>query len=287
MEIGFAKYQVTGNDFIVINNFHTLAFIYHADIIRRLCHRQLGIGADGLITIEQAQGYDFSVTHYNADGNACKGLCGNGTRAAIHYAKYLGITGDQSFFSSIAGPHRGYWYNGSISLLFKDVELIQKLPTGYFVDNGNCHHIEIVDDVQAVDMQQLGFPRIKMAPFVEDGVNLNFVQLMQEYIVLRTCERGLEREPLSCGTGAVASALVVSRYYGWPSPIKVAMKGGSCWVTFKQLDNGQFRDIYLISPVVQSFLGMTTLQCCLSEPAYNQWILETYGDQQPTKKTTY
>ena len=259
MKLKFAKYQATGNDFIIIHNSEDQHYIYSPVVTRQLCHRQFGIGADGLITIEQKADYDFYMLHYNADGSRGGGLCGNGSRAALHYAQQLGLMTQKARFLAIDGLHAGHVADTNIHVSLQDVTLIQPMHQGYFLDNGTRHYIEVVDDVREIDMSLVGFSRRKMTPFEKEGVNLNFVQLTQGNLLLRTCECGLETEPLSCGTGAVASALVSSAYYGSQSPVEVVTQGGTLWVSFTKLSNGHFTDIHLIGCVEQTFHGVVDL----------------------------
>ncbi|WP_419241386.1 diaminopimelate epimerase [Cardinium endosymbiont of Nabis limbatus] len=259
MQLTFAKYQAAGNDFIIINNFKDQAYIYDPIVTQQLCHRQFGIGADGIITIEKKAGCDFALLHYNADGSQGGGLCGNGSRSALHYAQQLGIIDTKAHFMAIDGLHTGYIQADLIGLSLQDIHSIQPLDKGYFLDNGTRHYVEIVDAIERVDMQAVGFPRRNMHPFEEEGVNLNFVQLAAEdTILVRTCECGLPSEPLSCGTGVVASALVSSAYYGLKRPITAITKGGPLQVNFTRLRDGRFTDIYLVGRVYQSFHGMVT-----------------------------
>ncbi|AWN81721.1 diaminopimelate epimerase [Candidatus Cardinium hertigii] len=259
MQLPFAKYQAIGNDFILINNFDNL-FRYTPTLVQQLCHRQFGIGADGIVTIEKKEGYDFSILHYNADGSRGGGFCGNGTRCALHYAIHLGLVQQEAFFVAFDGIHTGYLRNDLIHLKLKDIDhAIQPLYTGYFINNGTNHYVEIVSNVAQVNMMTMGLAKRKMVPFEKEGVNLSFVQLMHDSIFVRTCECGLEYEPLSCGTGAVASALIASSYYGLKSPVKVVTKGGDCSVTFTSLPDGKFKDIYLNGPVYQVFQGIIRL----------------------------
>ena len=260
MQVKFAKYQAAGNDFIIINNFHEQQYTYDPIVTKQLCHRQFGIGADGIITIEKKAGCDFALLHYNADGSQGGGFCGNGSRSALHYAQQLSIIDQKAHFMAIDGLHIGHIHGGLIGLSLQDVGIIQPLNQGYFLDNGTRHYVEMVDAIEAVDMQIAGFPRRNMHPFEKEGVNLNFFQLAEDNTLLvRTCECGLASEPLSCGTGVVATALVSSAYYGQSSPITAVTQGGKFQVTFTRLPSGGFVDIHLVGPVYQSFHGMVHL----------------------------
>ncbi|MGI2257308.1 diaminopimelate epimerase [Candidatus Cardinium hertigii] len=256
MQLNFAKYQAAGNDFIIIDNFQDQYYTYSPVVTKQLCHRQFGIGADGIISIEKKAGYDFALLHYNADGSQGDGLCGNGSRSALHYAQVLGIIDQKAHFTAIDGAHIGYIRNQLVDLTLQDVTSIQPLASGYFLNNGTRHYVEMVDVVERIDMEAVGFPKRNMYPFEKEGVNINFAQLVEpDAIRIRTCECGLDSEPLSCGTGAVASALVSSAYYGLNSPVKVSTKGGKLQVTFTRLPDGRFIDIHLVGPVYQTFYG--------------------------------
>ncbi|WP_342265451.1 diaminopimelate epimerase [Cardinium endosymbiont of Philonthus spinipes] len=257
MQLTFAKYQAAGNDFIILNNFQDQHYTYDPVVTKQLCHRQFGIGADGVITIEKQAGCDFALLHYNADGSQGGGMCGNGSRSALHYAYQLGIVDKKANFMAIDGPHIGYIANDRVYLTLQDINVIQPLDKGYFLNNGTRHYVEQVDAIQAVPMEIVGFPRRNMHPFEKEGVNLNFFQLAEaDTIFVRTCECGLAAEPLSCGTGVAASALVSSSYYGLNSPITAITQGGTLQVTFTKLPDGRFTDIQLSGQVYPSFHGI-------------------------------
>lgn len=260
MQLNFIKYTATGNDFILINNFHHPHYTYDPMITQQLCHRQFGIGADGIITIEYKKGYDFSILHYNSDGSRGGGVCGNGARAALHYAEQLGLMKQSAYFWAMDGLHTGYIRNDLIYLGLKDVNRIIPIDKGYFIYNGTRHYVEFIDNVQAIDMKVMGFPRRKVKPFEKKGVNVNFVQIVGNTLLIRTCECGLESEPLSCGTGAAASALVASKYYGLTSPVEVITRGGKLWVEFNKLSKGHFTHIYLFGLVYKSFHGKVNIK---------------------------
>ncbi len=246
-------------------------YAYNPTSTQQLCHRQFGIGADGLLTLEKKEGYAFALLHYNADGSRGGGLCGNGSRAALHYAHHLAVATQKARFWAIDGAYTGVIQDAFVSLKLQDVADVQLLATGaYFVDNGTRHCVEMVDDVASIDMQTLGFPRRHMAPFEKMGVNLNFVQKIGDAIWIRTCECGLEVEPLSCGTGAVAAALAASVCYGLRSPIEVHTKGGVLWVTFRLVPARSFADIHLIGSVVQTFSGKIDLNTLTAHWHKNQ-----------------
>lgn len=258
MKHRFAKYQATRNDFILID-LTGQSYVYTHTLTQQLCHRQFGIGGDGIITIEKKIDFDFSMLHYDADGSPGGGLCGNGSRTALHYAQQLGFINQEACFMTIDGLHTGHVADKKVNVSIQDVHKIQSMASGYYLYNGTRHYIEIVEDVMHINMHKDGFPRGYIPPFEQEGVNLNFVEIQDNKIAIRTCECGLEVEPLSCGTGAIAAALVSSAYYGLQSPIEVYTRGGSLWVSFIRSPNGSFTNIYLIGFVNQTFSGIIDL----------------------------
>ena len=255
----FIKYQATGNDFILFDNFKDSHFIYDRVLVASLCHRQRGIGADGIITLDQSDGYDFALHHYNADGSRGGGLCGNASRAVLHYAHSVGLISRHATFMAFDGAHSGFVENDLVYFKLRDVDHIEPLQNGYFVDNGTRHFVEIGDSVMDMANYHESFAKRYMPPFEKEGVNLNFVEIQDQAIVVRSCECGLEQEPLSCGTGSVASALVCAAYFGLKSPIEVRTKGGTLWVQFEASNGRCFKNIFLIGPVCQTFGGFVDL----------------------------
>jgi diaminopimelate epimerase len=252
MQISFYKYHGTGNDFILIDNRHQQSNNYTIPLIQHLCHRRFGIGADGLILLQSHPQYDFEMIYYNADGS--QSLCGNGSRCAVDLANHLGIIGDKTYFLTTDGPHQALIQEKMIWLQIKDIAKIQPIGTDYFVDTGSPHYIRIVDDLVNLDVYHLGKTIRNQEPFQKVGTNVNFVQLEgNNTIAVRTYERGVENETLSCGTGVTAAALVASTK-GLKSPIQVNTKGGELQVHFTTTTQG-FTDIYLVGPAVRVFQG--------------------------------
>lgn len=252
MVLCFYKYQGTGNDFILIDNRKQPGINYTTALIQHLCDRRFGIGADGLILLQNHQQYDFEMVYYNA--NASQSLCGNGSRCAVHLARSLNMIGTKTRFLTINGVYQAAIKDAIISLHLKDVPAIQPLGTDYFVDTGSPHYVQLVDDVAKLDVMALGQSISNRQAFQKAGTNVNFVQVTgKNTIFVRTYERGVEAETLSCGTGAIAASLVAATK-GLMSPIAVATKGGQLQVCFKVSPQG-FTAIHLIGPAVMSFQG--------------------------------
>lgn len=258
MKIEFYKYEGAGNDFIMIDN-RDLGFVPEAKIINRLCDRHFGIGADGLILLENDTEVDFSMRYFNADGNEGS-MCGNGGRCIAWFAKNSGIDKSEFVFNAIDGLHSAAiiqeaMVDSIIKLKMIDVDDVLKMDGNHFVDTGSPHLLIDVNDVEDIDVFNEG-RKIRNGPsFNEDGVNVNFVQIKNNLIKIRTYERGVENETLACGTGSVAAALV-SMFVDktLESPINIKARGGDLKVYAKRTKNG-FSDIWLEGPAKSVFKG--------------------------------
>jgi diaminopimelate epimerase len=265
MHIPFYKYQGTGNDFIIVDNRESILETYATNLVRKLCDRHFGIGADGLIVLQNRHGYNFEMIYHNADGS--QSLCGNGSRCAVHLAKHLGIIDQEAYLLAIDGPHRAYIKGGLIHLRLRDVPEIQTLQNGYLLNTGSPHYVQQVDDDwEYLDVYKAGKEIRYAPPFQKEGVNVNFVRLQGDHtIVVRTYERGVEEETLSCGTGAVAAALSAATK-GYESPVTVYTQGGVLQVSFTKELPHHFQDIYLIGPASIVFKGEIDTSCMEETP---------------------
>jgi diaminopimelate epimerase len=250
IKIPFSKYQGTGNDFIIIDN-REFQMVLTKPIISKWCDRRFGIGADGLILISNHPEYDFEMTYYNSDGS--QSMCGNGSRCAVHFAKELGIINTETTFLSTDGVHHASLSEGLVKLSLHNVPSINKKDDGYFVNTGSPHHIKIVPDVSKVDIIGSGSVIRYSEAYKPDGTNVNFVELDGGKIRVRTYERGVEAETLSCGTGVTAAALTAS-IHNFESPVAIETLGGSLSVSFTKSDVG-FENIYLIGPAERVYDG--------------------------------
>jgi diaminopimelate epimerase len=257
--IPFYKYHGTGNDFILVDNItnHNAVFPHNPELIKSLCHRKFGIGADGFIFLEKHTPYDFEMVYYNSD--ASQSLCGNGSRCAIHLASYLGIINDTANFLAIDGPHQARIQDNLIYLQLHDVSTIQMVEEdNYFLNTGSPHYVRLVKNLEETDVIDLGKAINASQSFQNTGTNVNFVQLeANNQILVRTYERGVNDETLSCGTGVVAAALVASQRE-YTSPLCIITKGGKLQVSFCKDDTG-FSNICLIGPAAQVFQGAITI----------------------------
>ena len=251
----FYKYQGTGNDFIIVDNRLQLIGKNDSKRIAQLCDRRFGIGADGFIRLENDKNSDFKMVYYNADGNEST-MCGNGGRCTVAFAKFLGIINDVTEFVAIDGLHKAKIENEIIHLQMQDVSEIKLFKNHQFLDTGSPHHVEMVSDLKDFDVKRNGSKIRYGEPYNEAGSNVNFVeQESSDSFAVRTYERGVEDETLSCGTGVTAVALAMHNIGKTKSnTVRLKTEGGELKVTFTKNQNG-YNNIWLIGPAQQVFKG--------------------------------
>lgn len=257
MKVPFYKYQATGNDFVLIDN-RDGVYRFTIDQIKNICDRRLGVGADGLMLIERDSEFDFSLVYFNSDGS--ESLCGNGSRAAVALAAKLGMITGNSVFRAYDGEHKAELLDTeTVRLKMNDVAGVRQSPTHQYLNTGSPHYIQFTDKVAEIDVQTEG-RRIRYSPeFHPKGTNVNFVEgLAGNTIFVRTYERGVEDETLSCGTGVTAAALA-SASLGYHSPVHIKTKGGLLSVEFQGSAAAGFTDIFLIGPAKMVFQGVLEL----------------------------
>ncbi len=258
MKTQFYKYQGTGNDFILIDNRQTL---FNADnnLISKLCNRRFGIGADGLILLNNKPGYDFEMVYFNSDGKMST-MCGNGGRCVVAFANSLGIIINEAKFTASDGEHIAKIINSEndkriISLQMKDVEEIKVNKDNIIMNTGSPHYIKFAKRVEQLNVVKQGSKIRNSIEYLLDGINVNFVYKEKDSLFVRTYERGVEDETLSCGTGVVASALAFAiKNKKSISSIKVRTLGGNLNVSFQKVGS-KFYDIWLEGPVTLVYSG--------------------------------
>ena len=249
----FYKYQGTGNDFIIIDDRVSVFPIADKDIIAAICERRMGIGADGLILLRDHDKYDFEMIYFNSDGNQSS-MCGNGGRCIVAFAAILGIIENETVFMAIDGVHKARLNSEGVSLQMQEVKKIKRTISGLFLDTGSPHYVQMVDDFTTLNVDAEGRRIRNSANFMHDGVNVNFV-LDADPLEVRTYERGVEAETLSCGTGVVAVALAM--YYSniiKDNIVDIKTKGGILNVDFEEF-NGVYRNIWLSGDVSMVYAG--------------------------------
>ncbi len=253
--ISFFKYQGTGNDFVMIDNRGNLFPKGDLGLIARLCDRRFGIGADGVILIEEDEDSDFEMVYYNPDGS--QSLCGNGSRCAVMFANQLGIVQNSTSFRAIDGIHEAFIKSDRVHLLMHDVESFEQIGEDFLIDTGSPHYIKYVTGLDQKDMIKEGQTIRYSDRFKDEGVNVNLIEKSDRGLSIRTYERGVEGETLSCGTGCTAAALA----YGLDNQVEsVPLKamGGDLEVSFKREGKG-FKDIYLVGPAKRVFEGSISI----------------------------
>jgi diaminopimelate epimerase len=257
MELSFYKYQGTGNDFVMVDDRNHQVDEKDLELVRSLCQRKFGIGADGLILIRNHQDFDFEMIYFNADGS--QSMCGNGARCAVAFSKFLGIVKEKTYFLAIDGPHEAVVTGEQVELLMGNVTGIKESLGDYFVNTGSPHHVRFVENVQNYPVFEKGKSIRFDSCYSPHGTNVNFVeQISNDEVFVRTYERGVEDETLSCGTGVTAVALVIGSQNNRQS-VKIQTPGGHLSVRFHTDSEGGFRDIWLIGPAKMVFEGKITV----------------------------
>ncbi len=221
----FYKYQGTGNDFVVVDD-RAKTFNLNQEAIALLCHRRFGIGADGFMLLQEAEGYDFRMVYYNSDGTEGT-MCGNGGRCLVRFAADLGIVTEKAHFIAVDGPHLAYINPETISLQMMDVKGIEQHNDDYFTNTGSPHFVRFTKQVQFYDVKNTGSAiRYSEAYQPINGTNANFVEKLDDQtLFVRTYERGVEDETYSCGTGVTAAALVAKTFQNVQTPVKIKTLG--------------------------------------------------------------
>ena len=252
-DMRFYKYQGTGNDFVMLDDRAAHWDLANIPLVQALSHRKFGIGADGLILIRSHADYDFEVVYFNADGS--QSFCGNGARCAVAFAYFLGIISQHTRFLAIDGPHEASISDGLVSLKMGDVSEISESLGDAFVHTGSPHHVRWVEQLEDYPVFEQGQLLRHDPCYAPAGSNVNFMQQLGDAeIFVRTFERGVENETLSCGTGVTAAALVCGALTQ-QKDIQIRTLGGNLRVTFEGNAHTGFTNIWLIGPAQQVFSG--------------------------------
>lgn len=258
LKIRFFKYQGAGNDFVMLDD-RNIRYDLDQAQIAKICNRHFGVGADGLILLRQDEQADFRMVYYNADGREST-MCGNGGRCIAQFAYDLQVvkSSDMTFFA-IDGLHHAKILDHAVALQMVDVGEVQKYPTHYFLNTGSPHHVAFVEALDELDVKTKGKQIRYGAPYFENGSNVNFVEIQDNILVIRTYERGVEDETLACGTGVTAAAIVAyEQQLITDLPIKVKALGGNLEVNFEKV-NQTYRKVWLTGPAKFVFEGIIDL----------------------------
>ena len=274
MTIPFYKYQGTGNDFILIDQRQN-AYLKKTDTahINQLCDRRFGIGADGVMFLENKDGYDFEMVYFNADGSESS-MCGNGGRCLTAFAHSLGVFKDKCRFWAIDGEHEAVVKKATtkaslgkslwVELKMIDVKNIEMGNDYFLMNTGSPHYVVFVEDLTDINVYENGRAIRYSERFAKEGVNVNFVEILtqdptKQGIEVATYERGVEDETFSCGTGVTAAAIAFHLKKGEKGAsmsVPITTKGGQLSVKFqKNTERGTFENIWLCGPATQVFKG--------------------------------
>jgi diaminopimelate epimerase len=262
MPITFYKMNGSGNDFIIIDNRKGIVDNSSiATFVKSLCQRKFSIGADGLILIQPSTRVDFKWRFFNADGSEAD-MCGNGSRCISRLANQLGICGEHLKFETRVGIIEAIVKGSRVQIsmpiptLIKLDEEIEGIPNLSKINTGVPHAVVIVDDLDNTPVVRIGRLIRNHRAFMPDGTNVNFMQTINSnQTAIRTYERGVEDETYSCGTGAVACALIGAVKFGMQSPLTVQTHGGENLKVFFKKDDKTFSDIYLEGPTQLIYQG--------------------------------
>lgn len=260
MKIKFSKYQGTGNDFVMIDNRQSVFPKGNTKLIEQLCDRRFGIGADGLLLLENDSETDFRMVYFNSDGNESS-MCGNGGRCIVAFAKKLNVIDKNTtvFIAADGLHHATILDDGNISLQMKDVDAIKIEESYVFMNTGSPHHVMMVEELQLFDVKTMGAQIRYSDLYGKEGSNVNFVkQIGDDQFALRTYERGVEDETLSCGTGATAAAIAMFAIGNTVSnQIELKVEGGKLAVSFDN-DGTVFTNVLLQGPAALVYEGEVT-----------------------------
>ena len=257
MEYHFSKYQGTGNDFIIFD-VKKQPVNLTTEQIRMICDRRFGVGADGVILFEDSEKFDFRMLYFNADGKEGS-MCGNGGRCIVHFAFQQQYIKNETIFNAADGIHKAIVNadNSSIiALLMQDVQTLEVSEDFVYLDTGSPHYVKFVTNADEIDVVVEGRKIRYNDRFSKIGTNVNFVEIRNDELYVRSYERGVEDETLSCGTGVTASVLAAAATgrIKNKNSVNVKTKGGMLRVEYNVKGMG-FTDIYLVGPAVYVFEG--------------------------------
>ena len=254
----FTKISATGNDFILFDNRNGKLNGEEHEFFQHICQRRLSVGADGILLLNNSDQHDFSLLYFNSDGHIGE-MCGNGARAAAYYAYSIEISSNNVAFDVLGVEYQAEILKEGVKLSMPPpVEIKMKpdvveesfLEEGGYLNVGVPHYVLFADDIDRIDVQNIGRKYRYHKAFSPWGTNTNFVRIMGEQkLKIRTYERGVEEETLACGTGTISSAIMANKQKDLTTPIEVEARGGTLFVDFdKTLKNitltGNVRIVY-------------------------------------------
>lgn len=260
MRLAFSKYQGTGNDFIMLDNTSRNYDNLSIPDIQQVCQRKFGIGADGLIMLQQHEAYDFEMRYFNADGT--QSFCGNGARCSVAFAGALGLLKSvHAHFLAIDGPHEAWLCGSEVKLKMAAVAPIQILENSFQLHTGSPHYVLLDTNHEAAHVLEIGQQIRYNETYQKEGINVNLLEITASGIRVATYERGVEAETLSCGTGVTAAALVYAQLQQiQKGSVQVLTKGGQLAVAWQTNPDASFSEVFLTGPAQHVFNGSYELE---------------------------
>lgn len=255
-KVRFSKYQGAGNDFVLVDNRDNSFDRANETLVKKLCDRRFGIGADGLMLLQNKENYDFEMIYYNADGREGS-MCGNGGRCIVAFAHDLGIVTDSTVFLAVDGIHHASISPELVNLQMIDVNEFGRDGDAYILQTGSPHYVSFVTNLKEKNVFQDGYTIRNNAVYTTEGINVNFIEKEGNGYFLRTFERGVEDETFACGTGATAAAMAVALQTELEGDITIPVRvlGGQLYISFHK-DGHRFTNVYLRGPAKFVFEGI-------------------------------
>ena len=256
MKIEFYKYQGTGNDFVILENRTGKYTELTAKQVKLICDRRFGVGADGLMLLNNHAELDFEMIYFNADGNQSS-MCGNGGRCLVKFAKDQGMYKVTYHFTAIDGAHEAdIDMQGMVRLKMMDVNSVDHHSGHAILNTGSPHFVKFANNVVDIDVVETGREIRYSKQFEKEGINVDFAESIDEDgIYIRTYERGVEDETMSCGTGVTAAALMYAHNANGFNRVEVKTPGGNLSVEFTKIDDDHFENIWLCGPAELVYKG--------------------------------
>lgn len=254
-KIIFYKYQGAGNDFILIDNRTALFDKNDTTLIQQLCERRFGIGADGLMLLQDSKIYDFEMAYFNADGHEGS-MCGNGGRCIVAFARDLGIIQDKTVFLAVDGEHHAHIIEDQVNLGMIDVNNYKMDGNAYVIHTGSPHYVIMVNSLHDLNVYEKGYAIRNNETYSKEGINVNFIEKEKDGYFLRTFERGVEDETFACGTGATAAAMAIALQENMNGQITIPIRvlGGQLYISFDKKED-KFKDVQLKGPATFVYEG--------------------------------
>ncbi len=278
----FVKMNGAGNDFIVFNKDEAVGLQFASPLIKKLCDRRFGIGADGVITVAKSETHDFEMEYFNADGTTGT-LCGNGARCAIQFAEKFSISKGKSvkFLSNGVDFSGKVLEDGFIRFNLNSPDSLKEnfiinvsgaeVNTN-FINTGSPHVVFFLDDptirkshlsgefisIDDFPVYSFGKEVRYLNTFAPSGTNVNFLEIRNSEIYIRTYERGVEDETLACGTGSVASAIITFLQKQIPPPLTLVTRGGDKLIVDFSAEGTIIKNVSLTGPAKINFSGEWT-----------------------------